>query len=177
MSESLHAVLHAVSYASRQHEGQRRKDGTTPYVSHVVRVAFIVQRLFGHDDADMVTAAVLHDTLEDTRSDFDEIAERFSPRVAKWVAALSKDKRLEESEREDAYLKQLLSADWQVQVCKLADIYDNLLDMDSAAAARTSQVLSRARHYLDGLARVPNAKVKRAWNIVETFWQQRARQV
>src|SRR6186997_1083784 len=98
-------LLEAVSLASRAHEGQRRKDGETPYVSHPFRVCLIVRDLFGFDDIRMLMAALLHDVIEDTNTDFDDVAEVFGPEVAEWAAALSKDKRLPEDRREQAYLQ------------------------------------------------------------------------
>src|SRR6266702_1696056 len=87
-------LLEAIAFAARAHQGQLRKDQRTPYVSHVFRVCLIVRQVFGVDDASVLTAAVLHDTIEDTTTDFDDLAERFGATVAGWVAILSKDKRL-----------------------------------------------------------------------------------
>ncbi len=86
-------LLDAISFATRAHHGQLRKDGRTPYVSHVYRVSLIVRHVFGIDDPAVLTAAVLHDTIEDTTTDFDDVEEHFGAEVAGWVARLSKDKR------------------------------------------------------------------------------------
>src|SRR5438270_919263 len=97
---SWHPLLNAIGFAARAHDGQKRKDDKTPYVSHVFRVAAIVRNLFGFDDTRMLTAAVLHDTIEDTKTDFDDVEKEFGREVADWVALLSKDKRLPENPRE-----------------------------------------------------------------------------
>src|SRR6516164_8624025 len=97
------ALLDAVAFAARAHRTQIRKDGQTPYVSHVFRVCLIARHVFGVSDPRVLTAAVLHDTVEDTTTDFDDVAEHFGAEVASWVAALSKDKRLGEEEREEKY--------------------------------------------------------------------------
>src|SRR5207249_11061268 len=91
-------LLEAVAFAARAHDGQTRKDGRTPYVSHVFRVCLILRHVFGLDDSQALTAAALHDTVEDTTTDFDDVEESFGRDVAEWVAALSKDKRLPEPE-------------------------------------------------------------------------------
>src|SRR5437764_12419113 len=114
-------LLEAASFAARAHHGQLRKDKVTPYASHAFRVCLVVRDLFGFDDPRMLMTALLHDTIEDTTTDFDDLAERYGAEVAAWVAILTKDKRLQEDERERAYLEQLKKAPWQVQVCKLAD--------------------------------------------------------
>jgi guanosine-3',5'-bis(diphosphate) 3'-pyrophosphohydrolase len=104
----------AAAFAARAHQHQKRKDGQTPYVSHVFRVCLVARHVFGFDDPRMLAAALLHDTIEDTATDCDDISERFGPEVAKWVAALTKDMRLPDKEREEMYAKTLAGADWQV---------------------------------------------------------------
>jgi (p)ppGpp synthase/HD superfamily hydrolase len=160
-------VLRAVAVAARAHAGQVRKDGRTPYISHVVRVCLVVRNVFGFDDPEMLQTALLHDTIEDTTTDFDEIAEEFSPQVAAWVAALTKDKRLADDDREAAYLIMLRSSPWQVQVCKLADVYDNLLDSANLDAAKRTKTHRRVRQYLDGFAGLDHPEVVRCRAIVE----------
>src|SRR3954467_8940035 len=97
---SYRTVLDAIAFAARAHRGQLRKDGQTPYVSHVFRVCLILHEVFAVADAEALTAAVLHDTVEDTTTDFDDLQKQFGAQVAGWVAALSKDKRRPEGERE-----------------------------------------------------------------------------
>lgn len=118
----------AVSFAARQHQHHFRKDGRTPYIAHVVRVMMTVRDLFGCDDADALCAAVLHDTIEDTPADFDDIESSFGPVVAELVAALSKNMLLREDDRETDYDARLARAGWRARLIKLADVYDNLCD-------------------------------------------------
>jgi guanosine-3',5'-bis(diphosphate) 3'-pyrophosphohydrolase len=122
------AVQEAAAFASRAHRHQLRKDGRTPYVSHVVRVAFTVRHLFGCEDAVALTASLLHDTIEDTTTDYDDLSERFGPAVAECVAALTKNMALPESQRETEYDDRLARADWRARLIKLADVYDNFCD-------------------------------------------------
>src|SRR5581483_10615245 len=138
-------LLEAVALAARAHQGQLRKDNETPYVSHPCRVCLIVRHVFGIDDTAALTAAVLHDTVEDTKTDWDDLEEQFGAEVAGWVAALSKDKRKAEPEREAEYEAELSKSPWQVQVCKLADIFDNLVDSRPPHRTRSVQ---NARRYL-----------------------------
>jgi guanosine-3',5'-bis(diphosphate) 3'-pyrophosphohydrolase len=145
-------LLEAVAFAARAHHGQFRKDRATPYVSHVFRVCLVVRDLFGFDDPRMLVTALLHDTIEDTTTDFDDIAERFGAEIGCWVSYLSKDKRFPDTERERAYLDRLKEAPWQVQVCKLADIFDNLTDMRNLPADRRDHQLKRAEQYFAELS-------------------------
>src|SRR6266702_2258951 len=144
-------LLEAIAFAARAHQGQLRKDQRTPYVSHVFRVCLIVRQVFGVDDASVLTAAVLHDTIEDTTIDFDDIAKEFGPEIAGWVSALSKDKRLHEDPREKAYEAQLAQAPWQVKICKLADIYDNLMDAIHMPQEKQARSKRNAHRYLAAL--------------------------
>ena len=114
-------LLSAISYMARRHHGQYRKDGETPYASHPMRVVAVLMLGFGIDDADILTAAALHDIIEDTEADFDELEELFGDTVAHYVAALSKDKRLPEQQREEKFMEQLIAAPLAVKLCKLAD--------------------------------------------------------
>jgi guanosine-3',5'-bis(diphosphate) 3'-pyrophosphohydrolase len=145
---SCHQLLDAIAFAARAHHGQMRKDRKTPYVSHVFRVCTVIRNIFGFDDQRMLTAAVLHDTVEDTTTDFDDVERHFGREIAEWVALLSKDKRAPENQREWAYMEGLQRAPWQVQVCKLADVYDNLLDSAQLPSEHRGQSHERARSYI-----------------------------
>lgn len=120
--------MRAAMFASRAHAGHVRKDGRTPYVSHVARVALVVSSVFGVGDERTLAIALLHDTIEDTTVDFDEVADEFGEEIAHGVGLLSKDMRLREDEREREYDARLADADWRVHLVKLADQYDNLAD-------------------------------------------------
>jgi (p)ppGpp synthase/HD superfamily hydrolase len=167
MSNTYTQLLNAVSFAARAHDGQLRKDEKTPYASHPFRVCLIVRDLFGFDDPAMLQTALLHDTLEDTRTDFDDLEEQFDHQVAEWVALLSKDKRLQETDREQAYIQQLAKAPWQVQVCKLADICDNLTDRDTLPPDAKAHVLARMQAYVNALqAAAPHENLSRPLALV-----------
>jgi guanosine-3',5'-bis(diphosphate) 3'-pyrophosphohydrolase len=151
MTDPTDALFDAIAFAARAHRHQVRKDGQTPYAGHVFRVAMTAALVFGVRDPRVLTAAVLHDTIEDTPTDYDDLAGRFGPDVAGWVAALTKDMRLPEAEREAAYLRQLAAGGWQVVVCKLADVYDNLGDSAHLPDAARRRTVARSRQYLDAL--------------------------
>jgi guanosine-3',5'-bis(diphosphate) 3'-pyrophosphohydrolase len=164
-NEPLDRLLRAAAFAARAHRHQLRKDGRTPYVSHVFRVCLTVRHVFGVDDDGALTAALLHDTIEDTATDYDDIEREFGGEVAEWVKALTKDMREREPEREEKYKKELAQAPWQVQVCKLADIHDNLLDSEHFSPPQRAKTFRRSRGYLEALTH-PDERVRRAYAIV-----------
>ena len=144
-------VFDAVAFAAEKHQHQKRKNGRTPYISHVVRVCLVVRHVFGFDDPDMLTAAILHDTIEDVGVDRDDIDENFGPRVGAWVSALTKNAALPFHEREAEYCTRLAAADWQVKACKLADIYDNLRDVANFTPAGRRKNADKSRKYIDAM--------------------------
>src|SRR5437870_3403402 len=100
---SYRQLLEAASFAARAHHQQMRKDRETPYVSHVFRVCLIVRDLFGFNDPRMLITALLHDTIEDTTTDFDDIEARYGTEIATWVSYLTKNKSMPELQREKIY--------------------------------------------------------------------------
>jgi guanosine-3',5'-bis(diphosphate) 3'-pyrophosphohydrolase len=159
-------LLEAVSFTARAHHGQFRKDRVTPYASHPFRVCLIVRDIFGFDDPRMLITALLHDTLEDTTTDFDDLEARYGAEIAAWVAYLSKDKRLPEVMRERAYIERLKEAPWQVQVCKLADVFDNLMDTAHLPAEKQAQTLKRSEQYFAELSAHAAPEMKKPIELV-----------
>ena len=148
----------ASAFAARAHRHQTRRDGRTPYYSHCVRVAMTVALKFGCTDDKVLAAALLHDVIEDTLADYDDVLQHFGPEVADMVAALSKDMRLVESEREPAYDAQLAQGPWEARLVKLADVYDNLCDAETETA-RTKLIgkAQRALQLAEGDERLAKA--------------------
>jgi guanosine-3',5'-bis(diphosphate) 3'-pyrophosphohydrolase len=88
-----------------------------------------VSHVFGCTDPVVITAALLHDTIEDTTTDYEDISERFGREVAELVSALTKNMALPEERREDEYDGRLAKAGWRARLVKLGDVYDNYCDM------------------------------------------------
>jgi len=164
--DSLTRLLRAAAFAARAHRHQLRKDRVTPYVSHVFRVCLTLRHVFGVDDEAALTAALLHDTIEDTNTDFDDVERSFGAEIAAWVKALTKDKREREPGREKKYIRELAKGPWQVKACKLADVHDNLLDSDHFPPEQRAKTFRRAREYLSVLDD-ENDKMRRAYRIVK----------
>ena len=136
----------AEAFATRKHAGQFRRDGVTPYVEHPKGVMRIVRDEFGETDPEVLAAALLHDTIEDTTTDYDDLERRFGKRVATWVAVLTKDKRLPDARREREYFAGLKKGPLQAKLCKIADSLHNVRDSDVAhrpKAVKKAKVLLR----------------------------------
>jgi guanosine-3',5'-bis(diphosphate) 3'-pyrophosphohydrolase len=162
--------LEAISFAARAHRHQLRKDGQTPHVAHVMRVCLIERHVFGIDDERALMAAALHDTIEDTATDYDDLEELFGKDVADWAATLCKDMRLPDESREEEYIARLTQSPWQVKVCKLADIYDNLTDSRGLSVEHRQRSQKRSRKYLDALKLSIPDEARPALEIVEKLF-------
>lgn len=140
----------AADFAARQHRHQLRRDGKTPYIAHPFRVALTLSTVFNCADPDILAAAILHDTMEDTATDYEDIEEEFGPWIAEAVATLTDIKSLPDAQRKAEYHARLAKADWRVLLIKLADAYDNLSDAaanpDTKFAAKT---LRKSRRIAD----------------------------
>jgi guanosine-3',5'-bis(diphosphate) 3'-pyrophosphohydrolase len=143
---SLHPWQRAAAFAAQMHEHQYRKDGKSPYFSHPVRVAVTILSVFEVNDEATTAAALLHDVIEDTTADYDDILGGYGKEVADIVAALTKDMRIIEREREKRYDDGLARASWKARLIKLADVYDNLCDARSAESKR--KAIARGRRAL-----------------------------
>lgn len=146
-------LLETVSFAARAHHGHVRKDRQTPYVAHVFRVCLILRHVFEIDDANVLLTGLLHDTIEDTRTDYDDLLNLLKSRdVPDWIALLSKDTRKVEAEREQEYLEVLCHSPAPVKLCKLADLFDNILDSRHLPDEKATDLLTKAENLFTVLA-------------------------
>lgn len=135
-------IRKAYAYGLRMHDGQMRKSGE-PYFTHPVAVAAILteQRL---DDATIVTA-LLHDTIEDTRSTYSEVAELFGTEVAELVDGVTKLTNLQlsstHSQQAENFRKlfMAMSKDLRVILVKLADRLHNMRTIKSMKPEKQAQ--------------------------------------
>jgi guanosine-3',5'-bis(diphosphate) 3'-pyrophosphohydrolase len=87
-------LLMAVEFASRKHARQKRKNAEgSPYINQPIQVAALAN-VGEVDDEDILIAASLHDTIEDTGTTEEEITSAFGKRVSSLVSACTNDKRL-----------------------------------------------------------------------------------
>lgn len=119
----------AIEFATQAHAGQFRKGTKRPYIVHPVEVADIVATMT--KDEEIISAAVLHDTIEDCEGVTEAILrERFGERVASMVALESEDKSKTWEERKGATILRLKQAPRSVQMIGLADKLSNMRDID-----------------------------------------------
>ena len=134
----------AIEFATKAHEGQYRKGTKRPYIVHPVEVGDIVATMT--DDEEVISAAVLHDTIEDCEGITHRIlAQEFSERVAFMVAQESEDKSKTWMERKRATIEHLRTASREVQMIGLADKLSNMRDIDRDYPAEGENLWNRFR--------------------------------
>ena len=119
----------AMRFATKAHEGQVRKGTSRPYIVHPVEVGDIVSSMT--KDEEVISAAILHDTIEDCKGVTRNIlAEEFSERVASLVVQESEDKSKTWRERKGATIQRMRTAQRDVQMIGLADKLSNMRDIN-----------------------------------------------
>ena len=118
-------VERAIAFATKAHEGQFRKGTTRPYIVHPLEVGRIGATMT--DDEEIISAAILHDTVEDCEGvTVERLTREFSDRVANLVAQESEDKSKSWYERKSATIERLRTADHDVKLIGLADKLSNI---------------------------------------------------
>lgn len=141
-------VLAAVAFAADKHTRQRRKNAEeSPYINHPIAVASVLWREARISDPIVIVGAILHDTVEDTDTSLEEIADHFGDTVSAIVAEVSDDKSLPSAERKRLQIEHAPKASFRAQQVKLADKICNLRDIAVSPPAGWS--VERCRTYFD----------------------------
>jgi guanosine-3',5'-bis(diphosphate) 3'-pyrophosphohydrolase len=140
-------VLRALDFAARRHAGQRRKGvEQAPYINHPIRVAYYMGAVAGIDDPELIAAALLHDTVEDTETTLEELRVEFGKRVAALVSEVTDDKSLEKQTRKQLQIDHAPHVSEAAAQLKLADKISNVEDLSAAPPPGWSR--QRRREYL-----------------------------
>ena len=148
-SATVVAVLEALRFAALKHRNQRRKDAeASPYINHPIEVARLLGVEAGIDDAIVLQAAVLHDTIEDTETSYDEVRSAFGKDVADVVLEVTDDKTIRDrGERKRLQLENAPKKSWRATLIKVADKTCNLRDIAGSPPATWSR--ERKLEYFD----------------------------
>ncbi|WP_010529301.1 HD domain-containing protein [Lentibacillus jeotgali] len=121
-------IKEAKRFAEKAHEGQIRKSPDDPYIIHPIRVAERLEKAGFSDE--LICAGYLHDVVEDTPYEIEDIEEIFGIEVAKLVSAHTEDKSKTWTERKQHTIDTVKFASKNVKYLILADKLDNLLSME-----------------------------------------------
>lgn len=146
-------IMRALTFAAAKHRDQRRKDvEASPYINHPIALAAILADEAGITDPAVIGAALLHDTVEDTETTAEELAQHFGPEIASIVMEVTDDKSLPKSERKQRQIEHAKSISSKAKLVKLADKISNLRDI--AAKPPANWDIGRKQEYFDWAMRV-----------------------
>lgn len=140
----------ALRFATSKHTGQKRMDGSQ-YINHPIRVAKIVRDYKkSHKIEELVQAALLHDTLEDTDTSLQQLEKEFGKLVASLVYELTMFRRLDISKQEQLTYEILNMSSWAL-VIKLADRLDNVSDLKTSNKRFMKKYCDETRYIMNNL--------------------------
>jgi GTP diphosphokinase / guanosine-3',5'-bis(diphosphate) 3'-diphosphatase len=163
-------LLAALEFAAHKHRNQRRKDvDASPYINHPIALAHLLVAEGGVSDTLTLVAALLHDTVEDTDTTYDEIRQRFGKTVADVVLEVTDDTSLQKSRRKQLQIEHAPHLSKRAALVKLADKTINLRDLAEHPPAgwpvrRKRQYFDWARAVVDGLPPV-SRKLRQAFDL------------
>jgi guanosine-3',5'-bis(diphosphate) 3'-pyrophosphohydrolase len=131
-AEDLRRLGEAFAFAKACHGDQVRPTGE-PYERHLLEAAEVLAEGAGVLDGDVLTAALLHDVVEDTACTLDQVRDRFGPHVAElvdWVTRSDPPAGGDRAAARSAYLRRLASAPPEAVLVKLADRLSNVQRLD-----------------------------------------------
>jgi len=159
------SVLKAAHFAASRHVNQKRKGAAQePYINHLLEVAELVSTAIPEPDTNLIIAALLHDTIEDTDVTAQELTDQFGADVAHLVAELTDDKSLPKHERKRLQIENAPKKSVRAQTIKLADKISNLRSILFSPPPdwdfqRKKEYFTWAESVVDGLT-APNPALK-----------------
>ena len=127
MTNAVLTFARALDFAAKKHVNQRRKgEAQEPYINHLADVTRLLAAATDGKDTVLVIAGLLHDTIEDTETTFEELETEFGLEVAELVAEVSDDKSLEKGERKRLQIVKAPTKSDRAKMLKIADKTSNL---------------------------------------------------
>lgn len=145
----LNLLLKALAFAAHKHRDQRRKDiEASPYINHPISLANVLCNEGHVTDMEVICAALLHDTIEDTATTPSELLREFGPAIRDIVLEVSDDKSItDKAERKRLQVEHAAHASHKAKLVKLADKISNLRDIVVSPPVEWS--LDRRQEYFD----------------------------
>lgn len=179
-AQEIQKICSGVEFAAEKHRLQSRKNPEkTPYISHPIGVAFNLMDTGDVRDSDVIIGALLHDTVEDTQTTFEEIESEFGKKVAGYVREVTSDKSVAtEARRRLQVISAAHKSNGAAQI-KLADKLFNLNDLlnnppKDWTQARVDRYYEWAQSVVD---RLPNANDKlldAVDGLINSYWEKQA---
>jgi (p)ppGpp synthase/HD superfamily hydrolase len=144
-------IAHAASFAAELHQGQHRKGSGAPYITHP-RGVYIILKKLGVKSKELLAAAYLHDTVEDTPTTYNKIKKEFGKGVADLVKEVSSNKKLIDIIGKDEYLtNKMIKMSNSGLILKLADRLHNLSDIMTSSKGFAEKIWNQTRYIISAL--------------------------
>lgn len=145
--ENTGLLLRALRFSADKHRNQRRKDiAQSPYINHPIEVVQLLWEVGGVRDMNILLAAILHDTIEDTETRPEEICAAFGEPVMSYVLEVTDDKSLPKGERKRMQVESAPKKSFGAKLVKLADKSCNIRDLVTRPPEEWT--VERRREYL-----------------------------
>jgi (p)ppGpp synthase/HD superfamily hydrolase len=176
----LQEICSGIDFASEKHRFQTRKNKEkTPYISHPIGVAYHLMNTGEVRDAGVIIGALLHDTVEDTQTTFEELEKKFGTQIAGYVRELTDDKTLSQEARKRG---QVINASHKTKGAaqiKLADKLFNLHDLFNNpppdwSEARIDRYYEWAQSVIDRLPAANEKLHDAVLEIINEYWEKQA---
>lgn len=146
-------IVKAAQFAAEKHKNQRRKDAdASPYINHPLALASVLAVDGGVENPEVICAALLHDTIEDTKTTAEELIAIFGDKVTGIVLEVTDNKTLDKPARKEEQVRHAPHISPEAKLVKLADKICNLRDILASPPADWNA--DRKREYFDWAARV-----------------------
>ena len=129
----MNKLIQVLNFSAEKHKNQRRKDvEASPYINHPIALANVLANEGGIANSEVLCAAILHDTLEDTETTEAELRDYFGDTITDIVLEVTDDKNLPKEQRKQLQIDHAPHISHEAKLVKLADKICNLRDMLSA---------------------------------------------
>jgi guanosine-3',5'-bis(diphosphate) 3'-pyrophosphohydrolase len=177
-ADEVRSIYDAIDFAAEKHKLQMRKNKEkTPYISHPLGVAYNVMHYGEIKESAVVIGALLHDTVEDTQTTFEELEKRFGKQVASYVHEMTDNKKLDFSERKRI---QVLDAPKRSKGAAEIQLADKLYNIDDLlhnppqgwSRIRIERYYQWVQSVVERLPEGNEAMKKQIHHVINAYWEQ-----
>ncbi len=176
-ADDVRSIFHAIDFAAEKHRLQMRKNKEkTPYISHPLGVAYNVLHYGKIKDTDVIIGALLHDTVEDTQTTFEEIEQNFGKQAASYVREVTDNKKLDFAERKRLQLIEASKKSQGAAEIHLADKLYNVEDLlhnppEGWSRIRIERYYQWVQSVVNRLPEGDEALKKEIQHVINAYWE------